>query len=42
MGGWNLLGGLMPPAVDTAGESERRHSRGSGNAEELYPFRVVA
>lgn len=35
MGGWNLLGGLMPPAVDTAGESERRHSRDLGAEEEF-------
>ncbi|MFT4327645.1 MAG: hypothetical protein AB3P07_03390 [Wolbachia pipientis] len=35
MGGWNLLGGLMPPAVDTAGESERRHSRDLGVEEEF-------
>ncbi|WP_265041807.1 ankyrin repeat domain-containing protein [Wolbachia endosymbiont (group B) of Melanostoma mellinum] len=33
--GWNLLGGLMPPAVDTAGESERRHSGDSGTEEEF-------
>lgn len=35
MGGWNLLGGLMPTAVDTAGESERRHSGDSGTEEEF-------
>lgn len=35
MGGWNLLGGLMTPAVDTAGESERRHSRDLGAEEEF-------
>ncbi|MGX9891862.1 host RNA manipulator TomO [Wolbachia endosymbiont of Protocalliphora sialia] len=35
MGVWNLLGGLMPPAVDTAGESERRHSRDLGAEEEF-------
>ncbi|MFV0948810.1 ankyrin repeat domain-containing protein [Wolbachia endosymbiont of Nasonia giraulti] len=35
MGGWNLLGGLMPPAVDTAEERERRHSGDSGNGEEF-------
>ncbi|MFV1011229.1 ankyrin repeat domain-containing protein [Wolbachia endosymbiont of Nasonia vitripennis] len=33
--GWNLLGGLMPPAVDTAEERERRHSRDSGAEEEF-------
>lgn len=31
--GWNLLGGLMPPEVDTAEERERRHSRDSGAEE---------
>lgn len=35
MGGWNLLGGLMPPAVDTAEERERRHSGDSGTEEEF-------
>ncbi|WP_264377196.1 MULTISPECIES: ankyrin repeat domain-containing protein [unclassified Wolbachia] len=33
--GWNLLGGLMPPAVNTAEERERRHSRDSGAEEEF-------
>lgn len=33
--GWNLLGGFMPPAVDTAEERERRHSRDSGAEEEF-------
>lgn len=35
MGGWNLLGGLMPPAVDTEEERERRHSGDSGTEEEF-------
>jgi len=35
MGGWNLLGGLMPPTTNHAEEKERRHSRDSGAEEEF-------